>query len=296
MKITLKPILLLFLIFSLTQNIFGQSGVNVSAGKRTLNLKDTTVFVLEVNRAQEKYVFNKWKKHIEKNKVKATIINNQLEAKQFVFKGIDANLIDVYSEVVQQQNSVKLYAIFILKENRIDPRSTEGVSVKVKNMLREFGLEIYKNVLSTELKEKQTTLSTLEKERVKNIKEQDKLDKTIQKDSLKIGSYETEIILLKGQLGGATSRYTTQKNKVASGNFSSNEEAKEAKSVLKGYGKERKEYEKEIEATHNEIFELSTGIRNYWYKLEQFKKEETILNNKIVNQRIVVKNAEQELN
>ena len=292
----IKNIWIVLLLLGFTSSLHAQKkGYELSVGKRTLNLKDSTVFVLEVHRAIEKDVLNSWKKAIEKNKIKATISNDQLTIKQVVITALDEEPVDIYSTVVQQDHSVKLYSVFIVDGERVDPHGKEGASVKVRKLLGNFGGRVYQEVLQRELKEKQEVLENLEKNREKNLKEQDKMDKTIQKDSLKIGTEETEISLLKGQLEGATDRYTTQKNKIATTEYTSKDDAKEAKETLKGFDKERKTIEKDIEKRHDEILDLKAEIRDYWYALEQLKKDEAGLKQKILDQRELVKSAQDEL-
>ena len=291
--ITSSIFTLISLLFSIS--VMAQNGYKQSVGKRTLNFKDSTVFVLEVDRAIEKDVVTAWKKAIEKNKIKARIENDQLAIEQVIIESVDEKPIDIYSTVVQQDHSVKLYTVFMVDGLRVDPHGKEGAAVKIRKLLGNFGAKVYKEVLERELKEKQAKLVDFEKSRNKVLKEQDKLIKAIQKDSLNIGSEETEISLLKGQLEGATDRYNTQKNKVASTKFESKEEAKEAKDELKGYDKERKSIEKEIEKHHNEILDLKSEIRDYEYELEQLIKDEVLLQQKALDQRDLVKRAQEEL-
>ncbi|MGK0286670.1 MAG: hypothetical protein ACI9GM_001721, partial [Salibacteraceae bacterium] len=290
-----KKALILFVIFGLSLTSFAQKGYKQSVGKRTLNFKDSTVFVLEVNRAMEKDVINSWKKAIEKNKIKATIANDQLSVVQVIIKSIDDDPIDIYSTVVQNDKSVKLYSVFVVNGLRVDPRGKEGAAVKVRILLANFGSQVYTEVLNRDLEEKQEVLEDLEKAREKNLKEQDKIDKAIQKDSLKIKSEEIEISLLKGQLEGATERYTAQKNKVASTSFANKEDAKSANAELSGFKKERKSIEKDIEKRHDHILDLKSEIRDYWYKHHLFKKEEEASLQKVNDQRDLVNAAEEDL-
>lgn len=292
---TLKYTLFLFVLILCSVGTNAQDGYKLSVGKRTLNLKDSTVFVLEVERALEKDVNTAWKKAIERNKIKATIANDQLSVVQVILESIDEDPIDIYSTAVQQDHSVKLYTVFIVDGLRVDPHGKEGAAVKVRTLLGNFGVKVYREVLERELKEKQVKLEEIEKLRAKNLKEQDKIVKSIQKDSLKIGSEETEISLLKGQLEGATDRYTIQKNKVSSTKFANKEDAKAAKGQLKDLQKERKSIEKEIEKHHNEILDFKAEIRDYWYNLEQLKKEEESWNQKALDQRNLVNAAQTEL-
>ena len=294
-SIFIKSLFLLITLTGLSSLVFAQKGYEVSVGRRTLNLKDSTVFVLEVHRALEKDVNDSWKKAIEKNKIKAVIKNDQLTIKGVILESISSTPMDVYSTAIQQDKGVKLYSVFILNGERIDPHGKEGESVKVRKLLERFGAQVYETVLVRELKEKEEVLEELTKNRDKNLKKQDKIDKAIQKDSLNIFSTETEIGLLKGQLEGATERYNAKKKKVASTNYATKEDAKEAKADLKILDKERKEVEKEIQKNSKAILSYKSQIRDYWYELKQLKADETSLEQKLANQRAIVKLAEEEM-
>jgi len=287
-------VLVLFVFLSVTT--YAQDGYKISTGKRLLNAKDSTVFVLEVDRALEKDVVNSWKKSLEKRKVKAEIKNDQLTVKGIIIESVDEDPMDIYSTVVQQDNSVKLYSVFIIDGVRVDPDGKEGVSVKVRKLLANFGAQVYKEVLTRELKEKNVKLKELIKIRDKNLEDQDDAEKDIHKDSLRIQSEETEISLLKGQLEGATDRYTSKKNNIASTKFANKDDAKAAKSELKELDKERKSIEKDIEKRTDKILELKSEIRNLWYEIKQLKEAEERNEEKLIQQREVVKAAEEELN
>ncbi len=295
MKARLTQILAVVILFFSAQLAMGQKGYEVSVGRRTLNLKDSTVFVLEIHRSVEKDVIESWKKAIEKNKIKAVIKNDQLTIKEVIIESVSNIPLDIYSTAVQQDKGVKLYSVFVIKGERIDPHGKEGESVKVRKLLERFGAQVYEAVLVRELKEKQEVLKELSKDRDKNIKKQDKIDKAIQKDSLNILSTETEISLLKGQLEGATDRYNAKKKKVASTNYATKEDAKEAKSDLKLLDKERKEVEKEIQKNAKAILSYKSQIRDYWYELKQLKADEVSIEQKLSDQRFVVKSAEGEI-
>ena len=74
------------------------------------------------------------------------------------------------------------------------------------------------------------------------------------------------------------------------------EQSKAAKDELKDLDKARKGIEKDIEKHNNEILSLKSGIRDDWYTHEKLKTEEGELLQKITDQNLVVKSAEEELN
>lgn len=297
MKYRFHTIFITFLlaIFSFI-SVNAQKGYEISVENRIINGVDSTVFVLEVDRAIDKDVSKAWKKIVEKKgKIKSVTKNDLTTISGITMESIDEKPLDIYSKVIQQDTSVRLYAVFIVDNERVDPNGVEGASVKVRKFLSQFGADIYKEVLEREVEEKESKLEDMVKAREKNLKTQDNLDKSIQRDSLKISSEETEIGLLKGQLQGATDRYTTLKNKIAKTNYSDKDLAKEDKSKLKEIEKERKGIEKDIQKHTDEILDLKSEIRDYWYELKQHKVDLEKLEEEIITQRKMVKYAQKEL-
>lgn len=283
----------LMALFPVTMH--AQNGYKQLVEHRLLNGHDTLVFVLEVDRAIEKDVVKAWKKAMEKNKIKASITDDQLVVKGVVIERVSSDSLDIYSTIVQQDKSVRLYTSFYAKKEWIDPRSKEGTSVKIRTMLDNFGAKVYREVLERELGEKETELKDLTKMRDKNLKSQDQLDKQIQKDSLQIGVEETEIALLKGELKNATERYSAQKAKVASGTITDKDALKSEKDKLKEYEKDRKSIEKEIKKHSDNVLDLKADIRDNQHRLKQLGKEHQNIEDKIIAQHGVVKSAEEEL-
>lgn len=283
-----------FFLF-ITPRGWAQNGYELSVENRMLNAKDTSAFVLEIDRAVEKDVVKAWKKSVEKNKIKANISEDQMTIKGVILTQIDDDSLDIYSTIVQQDNSVKMYTSFIVDGQRVDPNGKEGTSVKIRKLLGNFGAKVYREVLERELDEKEDELKDLTKLRDKNLKNQDQLEKQVQKDSLQIGVEETEIALLKGQLKNATERYSAQKAKIASGSIGDKDALKEAKSKLKDYDKERKGIEKDIKKHSDNILDLKADIRDNEHKKKQLGQEHVDIENRIVTQHGVVKAAEEEL-
>ena len=292
---TLNKLLFLALFIGLSLPVFSQNGYEVSVGRRTLNLADSTVFVLEIHRAIEKDVTTSWKKALEEKKVKFEFKNDQLSILGVLIEEIDDKPLDLFSTVVQQDKGVKLYSVFIVDGERVDPKGEEGTSVKVRKLLSKFGSSVYLEVLERELEEKEEMLKNLTKDREKNLKSQDKAEKGIQKDSLSIGVNETDISLLKGQLEGATERYNEKKNYIASTKFADKDAAKEAKSELKDLDKERKGIEKNIQKHSDQILELKSEARDFGYELKQLQEDLLKLDDNISNQRNVVNQAKEEM-
>jgi hypothetical protein len=296
MRLNYKRITVLFLFtIFITSNSFAQNGYEVSVGKRLLNFKDSTVFVLEIDRAIEKDVVTSWKKALAGKNATTEIRSGQLSVFDVIIESVDDSAMDIHSTIVQQDTSVKLYSVFVLDGNRVDPKGKEGTSVKVRKLLASFGARVYLEVLERELDEKKDRLKVLTKEREKNVKAQDKAVKEIQKDSLEIGTFETDISLLKGELISTTERYNVKKNFIATTNFTTKDDAKEAKSELKELDKDRREIEKDIQKYSEEILDVKAEARDSGYSKKQLKEDLEVLEEKLIIQRDLVKRATEEL-
>jgi len=288
-----KIILSITLFFLISFFASSQVGYTISTEKRLINGVDSTVFVLEIDRALDHDVKKAWDKMIKRNgKVKPVTKNDLTTVSGVVISAVDEDPIDIYTSAIQMDSSVKVYAVFIVDSTRVDPNGSEGKSVKVRKVLSKFGGKVYKQVLERELEENQSKLESLVKSRDKNLKLQDSKMKSIQGDSLKIASAETEIELQKGQLQGATDRYVTQKNKVAGLKHAEKEQLKQEKSTLKELDKERKSIEKDIEKETNKILDLKAKIRDYWYQVQQLKEDLAKIELEITEQRTIVQEAQ----
>ncbi len=288
--------LILFMSFNQFIVLAQKSGFKLTVADRTLGGEDGPVFVLEVDRAKEEDVALAWNKLIEKKtKVKSQKKNGETFIQNIIIESISPDPISIYSAAVQQDTSVRLYAVFIVDSARVDPNGKEGTPVKVRRLLAKFGTEVYSEVLEREHNEKMDYLKELEKEHEKILKEQDNLNKKIQQDSLKIFSSETSIEQLKEQLDNTNKRYNAQKNRMAGARYSSKDDEKEAKAVLKGIDKERKKIEKEIQNHSNNILKLKADIRDHLFRLDQLATDLKLNEEKISGQRVAIRESEDEI-
>tara|TARA_R110002050_G_scaffold300786_1_gene472663 strand:+ start:134 stop:1045 length:912 start_codon:yes stop_codon:yes gene_type:complete len=289
--------IIVVLLFTVTMGM-AQNGYKVSVGKRLLNFHDSTVFVLEIDRAIEKDVLKAWKKAVAERdrNAKTEIKNEQLSVYGVTIPSVDDSAMDIHSTIVQQDNSVKLYSVFIIDGERVDPNGVEGRSVKVRKLLESFGARVYGEVLKRELVEKKERLKELMKERDKNLKAQNKSIKEIQRDTLKIQNHETEIGLLKAELVNTNERYNIQKNELETTMYASEDDEKQAKSEVKDLKKKRKSIEKEIQKHSDAIVDLKAQARDLGYSQKQLIEDIKFLEEKLVTQRNLVKAATDELN
>ena len=290
-----KIVIFLFFLSLISFNNFAQKGYQLSVEKQVVNKLDSSVFVLEVDRALEKDVLKSWEKNVEKSKAKAVVEGNSLSIIGTVIPRIINKPTDVYSVIKKSDGGVKLYTVFIIDSVRVDPNGTDETVEKVREALSDFGEKLYRDVLSRELSDKEEVLANLTKDREKKLKAQDKLVKSVQKDSLNIGKSMTELALLKEQLESANTAYSSKKSTIASTNYSDKDEAKTAKGELKDLDKNRKGIEKEIQKHTDSILDSKADIRDYLYELVELKESLTGVDGSILEQKKMVKEAQEEL-
>ncbi len=277
-------------------NIQAQNGYKMSVEDRVLHGEKGPAYVLEIDRAIEKDVMVAWEKMLEKNKFKATVQKNLLQVENVVITSLGEDSVSLYSEVVQQDTSVRLYTIFYVDSGKVDPNGKEGLSIKVRKMIEGFGMEVYRNVLTRELEEKNEALEDLIKKRENNLKEQDKVEIAIESDSLEIKDTEKKIQHFNSELNVAEKKYIDQKNLISTTKFQNPDMAKEAKATLKKFDKDRKGLKKEIEKSTKDLIGIKNGVRDKWYNLKQLESDLERNEGLLETQRKIVKDSQLELN
>jgi hypothetical protein len=295
MKTITLNLLISFILFGFGVSSNAQEGYRITTERFVIHEMDSMVYVLEVDRAKDKDVSRQWEKSIERNKVKATVDQNKVDVIGVVIKDVGADSLDMYTETVQQDSSIKMYVLVFANHEWLDPEIMEGNSIKVRNVIENFGREIYKGVLEEELEDKQKALKDLTKAREMNLKNQDNILKSIQSDSLGIQKMENEIAMLNTQLVDANRDYNSQKSKIATTKYPDKDAEKAAKAELKGMDSHRKDIEKQIKKDNNEIIDLQSRIRENWYQKEQLQKKLNQLEESLRVQRIIVEQATEEL-
>ena len=293
MRVKFLPSFLLLAFISITG--YAQHGFELSVEKQMLNKADSNSFVLFVDRAEEKDVIKSWENVVEKNKVKAVVNGNKLSIIGTIIPSISNKKTDIYSLFKKEYGGIKMYAAFFVDSVWVDPNIKNGATKNINALLGKFGHDLYKEVLTRELNDKESVLKQFNKDREKNLKEVDKLNKSVTKDSLNIDNTETEIILLKEQLNSANKAYADKKTSIAGTSFSDKDSEKQAKSVLKELDKNRKSIEKDIQKSSNSVLDSKSNIRDYLYKLIQLKEKREELDKNIEAHKLVVAAAEKEL-
>jgi len=281
-----------------TDSLIIENPVKLSAEKHNLADLQQEVFVLWVSEANPNDVTKAWGRTMESgNKAKLESEGSKHQIMGALMKEIDkSNTMNVYSEIIQQRNGVNLYVSFQLSDSTwIDPNLDIDKTVKVEKLLAGFGEKIYIEVLNDKLSVENGQLKTLEKENNSNLKSQGIEKKSIQSDSLSIFSTRNEIKLKKDEYTMTTDKLSKQRNYIASTNFTSNEEKKEANRLMKNIEKELKRITNEIEKHQNRIINKEKDIKDSYYKIDQLKVEETEIMDKITEQKSRVKRLEHEI-
>lgn len=298
-------IMISFFLFQLTSinaqetdSLIIENPVKLSIEKHSLADLNQEVFVLWVSGANPNDVTKAWGKTMESgNKAKLESEGNKHQIIGAILKDIDKNnSMNVYADIIQERKGVKVFAAFQLNDSTwIDPDSDDDKTVKTENLLTGFGEKVYIEVLNNKLSVENGQLKSLEKENNSNLKSQTNEKKSIQSDSLSIFNTRNEIKLKKGEYTTTTDKLSKQRNYIASTNFTSDEEKKEANKLMKNIEKELKKITKEIEKLQNNIVDMEKNIKESYYKIDQLKVEETELMDKITEQKSRIKRLEHEI-
>jgi hypothetical protein len=275
-----------------------ENPVKLNSEKHNLAGTDQESFALWVSEANSDDVAKAWEKAMESgNKAKMESIGNKHEIVGVILKKIDkTNPMNVYTDINQGREGVNVYVAFQLGDSSwIDPNSNQDKTVKAENLLTAFGFKIYLEVLDDKLSVENSKLKGIEKEYNANLKNQTDERKSIQADSLSIFNIENEIRLKKNVYKGTTDILSMQQNYIAGTNFSSDVELKEANRLMKDIEKELKRTTKSIENAQSDIIDKQKDIKDSYLGIDQLKKQEEELMNKLTEQRSRVDRLEHEI-
>jgi hypothetical protein len=275
-----------------------ENPVKLNVEKRNISGAEQEVFALWVIEANTNDVSKAWEKAMESgNKAKMTSDGNRHEIIGIILKEIDKeNPMNVYSEIRQGHDGVHIYVAFQLSGSSwIDPNSNQDKTIKAENLLSAFGVKVYLELLDDKLSIEKGELKDIEKEYSANLKSQSNERKSIQADSLSIFNIINEIKIKKDEYSSSNDKLSKQRNYVASTNFSSDDDKKEANKLVKDIEKELKKIMKSIENMQSDIIDKERDINDYHSEIGQLKIHEDELMSRLTDQRILVEEIEHEI-
>jgi chromosome segregation ATPase len=200
-------------------------------------------------------------------------------------KSISEEPVNVYSQIIPHDSTVELNATVEIKRSEfITENSYESEYNQLKTYLRDFGKEVYTEVVSDQVKAEEDVLNELEKELRQHQNDQEKMEKQISKEEHHIDVSEDDIRTLESDLVLKNEEIAQAKVQL---NSAADDPVQKAtlKDALKGLEKDRKKILRSIKKEKKHIVGNESTIDNTQVEIPSLVEQQNQKMLEIENQR-----------
>jgi hypothetical protein len=286
-------LLLFTLLFTTSFGYAQESAFNVSyESPSTILVGEQYAYKVEVNRATKEEMFEVWEKRMKKYATDKPVVSEDFRTLKVLLKKIHPALLDMKYTAINVTGGARL-GVMLKDSVGAVTSDRHQVDLEIQKALKEYGAEVYAEVLEREIKALNGALKDEEKALSKLYKEQDKIKEDQEENRLNIEGLKTTI----KQKEGEASRLLSEANdfKAQEAAASSKEEAKAYKSQAKDKEKASDDAKKDIQKAHEDIFKLESEIRELENELGLAKKRAEVIQARIEELHKVIVSKESEL-
>jgi hypothetical protein len=243
-----------------------QIDIEIIEQEMTMSKGTQPAYIVEIPQAERKNIEKSWTKYIRQDtKSKVETEGEEIFIIGTMISKISNEPINIYSAVIEMDSTVKVISLFEIDSVFFSlPEGNKDINLEktyhgIKNFLKDFVIDEYREAVMDELKEEELILKTLLKEMIAMEKNNVSFQKEIKELELKIKGSEEDIASLESE---KARKMTEIESKKLSINSLSGDEIlqDEAKKHLKLLEKEKKGIEKDIEKEHKNIVSYESGI------------------------------------
>jgi hypothetical protein len=298
---TLRDLSILASILFVSIISHAQINIIVEEQEVTMSKGQQPAFVVEIPRAENDVVVKSWSKYIRED----TKSNVQKEGEEIFILGtqidqIHIGPINIYSVVFKKDSTEKLVAffeidsVFFSKNDASNSIENEKTYHGIKNFVRDFALERYREVVAEELKDEQKKLKDFTHDLEKFEKDNVSYQKKIKENEQNILNAESEISSLEVVKTRKAEEIENQKLKVAS--LSEDAVLQDmAKKKLKEQEKDKKGINKDIEKKQKNIVSYQSNIKEFNRLIEDNQEKQEAKLNEIEEQEDIIENVTSKL-
>lgn len=255
---------IIFLLIS--GSLIAQVKIEIGEQEMTMSQGTHNAFIIEIPQAEGKIVKKSWSKYIRQDtKSKVEIEEEEIFILGTIISEISNEPINIYSAIIELDSTVKVVALFQIDSVFFAlPEGNKDINIEktyhgIKNFMKDFAIDEYREAVIDELKEEEIELKALLREMIDMEKNNVAFQKEIKEYELKIQRSNENIASLQNE----KSRKVTEieSKKLAIGSLSGDKILQdEAKKQLKSIEKEKRRIEKSIEKEHKNIVSYESGI------------------------------------
>ena len=291
------------LVSILFVSIISHAQINITVSEQEVSMSKglQPAFIIEIPQADNDAIVKSWSKYIrEDTKSKVQNANEEIFILGTQIDQIHKGPISIYSVVFKKDSVVKLLtffeidSVFFTKDEASNSIENEKTYHGIKNFVRDFAVERYREVVAIELKDEQKILKELNHDLEKHEKDNVSYQKKIKENEQDILNTESEISSLEASKLRKTEEIENQRITVSS--LSGDEVLQSvANKKLKGLEKEKKGMDKDIEKKHKNIVTYQSNIKENNRQIEDNQQKQEAKLMEIKNQEMNIENTNNKL-
>lgn len=321
----MKPALLLLVLFSISMLAKAQQKIEVETGEKNMSKGQQMAVIVLIPEAKPADVEPVWKKYInnrsfgervgnlavqignlfknEDNKVNRDKLKVEKNGDELYVRSIEEAILskhsmDIYARMTELPQGCQFYAFFqytdsvFINESNVDQEHIENM----KSYIRNFGVEVYKNVVDEQIKEARKEV-TKQEDALEDIQSASKKqEKAIARYETDIQEYNAGIVDVEADIKRLDENITPKKIALEA-LTKKTPEYDAAKKELKELSKEKSGYFGKIKSLKSKIKSKETDINTAKGKITQndiqLNKQQLVIQakQKIVDQLIAKKEA-----
>ncbi len=210
-------------------------------------------------------------------------------------KSITENSVNIYSELMDRENSLNLALAIELKKDQYIERGTgEAELAKAKTFLFNFAKEQYIELAAEQLKVEENKLKDMEKELSSLQKDQTGMEKSIRSKDKLISSEKDKLVVLNNELTTVSAALIEHGNELIS--MEPGDLKDEKVKYIKKLEKQKKKTLKSITKAENKISKAEKSINNSSRAIPKSENTQGRTRNRIAEQEAVVQKFVDKLN
>ena len=187
----MKGKLIIIAMIAISMSAMAQE-VKVETGIQNIGGDNNPCYIVTIPKANVDIISEAWKSEMKKAKAKVKGKDKQF-ADNAILPDISTNSVDVYSNFIQEDSTVKMIVAFSMGGIFLTPEINSDASKAAIDMFVKFAQNAYKEQLKSDISLQKQTVKETQKDIKKSNKEAKKLDKKNKKLAKKMNKNQEEI-------------------------------------------------------------------------------------------------------
>lgn len=186
-------VLIVFALSLMSLISYGQNKIEIKSGSESFSVGNVEVLIADIYEADVKYVRKAWKKLIKRYSGSVKM-KSEIFADDVLIKRMSSNTVDIYAKINEKKDGMVEIIVAVDLGGAFLSKGSHPDKFKMfEDILKEFVVEVSKEAVREQIQEQEKIFSTMEKEQVKLVSDNERMTQEIEDFKQKIIDNETAI-------------------------------------------------------------------------------------------------------